>query len=308
MHAPLSSAPNSRLGETEWYSSLLDRLPAWPLQLVPGIPARALHLNGDGTAVDTGETHVLVSRCIPGARLLPDEAFEEAVAATYQSLFAEVALHGRHVVRCWNFIPGIQDQTGNGLNRYMVFNAGRHRGYRRAAGTADLPDRSIATASGVGTEGDDLFVAALGSLSAGVPIENPRQVPAYRYSSRYGPLPPCFSRATLEPGMRRLLVGGTSSVCGEDSVHPEAFHAQLEETLLNLEVLIAEGARVASRVPAQPALAGFSHARVYVVDDANRTVACDRLIDAGITCPIEAVAARLCRPELLVEVEGVVSF
>ncbi len=308
MHSPLSSAPDSRLGETEWYSALLDRLPAWPLRLVRDTPKRALHLNGDDIVVHAGDAHVLVSRCIAGARWLPDAVLEQEVAATYERLFAEIAHHKRHAVRCWNFIPGIQDAAGSGLNRYMVFNAGRHRGYRRAAGTTNVPDRSIATASGVGTDGDDLFVAVLGSRGAGVPVENPRQVPAYRYSSRYGPLPPCFSRATLELGARRLLVGGTSSVRGEESVHPRAFQAQLEETLVNLDVLIAEGARLASVRLTPPVVAGFTHARVYVVNEADAAAACGRLVDAGIACPIETVVARLCRAELLVEVEGVVSF
>jgi len=307
MHPPLSSAPNSRLGETEWYSALLDRLPPWPLSLVSRASTHGLHPTSDGTIVHSGETHVLVSRCIAGARWLSDDALEEEVAAAYTSVLGEVARHGRHVVRCWNFIPGIQDRAGHGLNRYMVFNAGRHRGYRRASGTSDLAVQAIATASGVGTDGHDLFVAALGSVSAGVPIENPRQVPAYRYSSRFGPLPPCFSRATLEADAKRLLVGGTSSVRGEDSMHPEAVGAQLDETLVNLDALITEGARLASAAPARPAIAGFTHVRVYVVDEGDRSAACDRLVDAGVTCPIETVVARLCRPELLVEVEGVVS-
>jgi hypothetical protein len=30
-------------------------------------------------------------------------------------------------------------------------------------------------------------------------------------------------------------------------------------------------------------------------------------MEAGVSCPIETVVARLCRSELLVEVEGVVS-
>ena len=29
-----------------------------------------------------------------------------------------------------------------------------------------------------------------------MPVENPRQIPAFRYSKRYGPIPPCFARAT----------------------------------------------------------------------------------------------------------------
>ena len=306
MHPPLSSAPNSRLGETEWYSALLDRLPAWPFRLVPGTPAPGLHLNGDDSVVHAGDSYVLAGRCIVGARWLSDEALEKEVASTYQQLFVEIGLHGRHAVRWWNFIPGIQDPASDGLNRYMVFNAGRHRGYRAASGSPDLAERSIATASAVGTDGDDLFVAVLGSLSPGVPIENPRQVPAYRYSSRYGPLPPCFSRGTLEPEARRLLVGGTSSVRGEDSMHAEAFHAQLEETLVNLDALIAEAARLA-HAPPRPVFRGFSHARVYVLHEGDAAAACSRLMEAGVSCPIETVVARLCRSELLVEVEGVVS-
>jgi chorismate lyase/3-hydroxybenzoate synthase len=308
MHRSLSSAPTSRLGETEWYSALLDRLPTWPLRLVPGLPARGLRGPDESAVVDVSETYVLASYCIAGATGLSNEALEREVAAAYRTLFAEVALHGRHVVRCWNFIPGIQDATDDGMNRYMVFNAGRHRGYRDACQTSDLPPSAIATASGVGTDGDDLFIAALGALRAGVPIENPRQIPAYRYSARYGPIPPCFSRATLELEPKRLFVGGTSSVCGEDSVHPESFDAQLDETLVNLDALIAEAARCAA-VPLSPiGIAGFSHARVYVVHEADGAVVRNRLMEAGVACPIETVVARLCRAELLVEIEGVVTF
>src|SRR6185369_1470296 len=100
MHSPLSSAPNSRLGETEWYSALLDRLPPWPLRFVSGVPPRGLHAAGDGTVVHAGETHVLVSRRIVGARWLPDDVLEDEVASAYHSVLAEGALHGRHLVRC----------------------------------------------------------------------------------------------------------------------------------------------------------------------------------------------------------------
>src|SRR4029078_10963716 len=99
---------------------------------VSGVPTRGLHAAGDGTVVHAGETHVLVSRRIVGARWLPDDVLEDEVASAYHSVLAEVALHGRHLVRCWNFIPGIQDHAGHGLNRYTVFHSGRHRGYRRA--------------------------------------------------------------------------------------------------------------------------------------------------------------------------------
>ena len=76
----------------------------------------------------------------------------------------------------------------------------------------------------------------------GKPVENPRQRAAYRYSGKYGPLPPCFARATLVPGTRAaertLLIGGTASVCGEASVHAGDLVAQTAETFRNLDALI----------------------------------------------------------------------
>ncbi len=96
------------------------------------------------------------------------------------------------------------------------------------------------TASAVGIKGSDLSIHCLALEEPGTPVENPRQTPAWQYSARYGPLPPCFSRATIVDlaGRRTLLIGGTASVVGEDSRHAGQFDAQVEETLLNLEALI----------------------------------------------------------------------
>ena len=138
----------------------------------------------------------------------------------------------------------------------MVFNAGRFAAFadwfrapqsRSAAQSAPVFDRArfhrdIPTATGVGHAGDDLIIHALASALPGRPIENPRQRAAYRYSRKYGPLPPCFARATLVPGtadsQRSLLIGGTASVCGEASVHADDLVAQTAETFRNLDALI----------------------------------------------------------------------
>ena len=129
----------------------------------------------------------------------------------------------------------------DGLDRYMVFNAGRHDAYSDQCG-------ALGTASAVGIKGSDLSIHCLALEEPGTPVENPRQTPAWQYSARYGPLPPCFSRATIVDlaGRRTLLIGGTASVVGEDSRHAGEFDAQVEETLLNLEALIrtADGNRV----------------------------------------------------------------
>ena len=135
----------------------------------------------------------------------------------------------------------------------MVFNAGRYAAYHNwFNGRAEF-EASMATATGVGYQGTDLVVHVLASDRRGTPVENPRQVQAYRYSSRYGPMPPCFARATIVrpngTGASALLIGGTSSVRGEASMHVGDVSAQTRETLGNIAHLIVAGSRGGKRHP-----------------------------------------------------------
>ena len=87
-------------------------------------------------------------------------------------------------------------------------------------------------------------IGSLHSLSRaedpGTPVENPRQTPSWRYSSRYGPLPPCFSRATIVDicGTPHAADWGHRERRRRGFWHAGQFDAQVEETLLNLEALI----------------------------------------------------------------------
>jgi chorismate lyase/3-hydroxybenzoate synthase len=165
----------------------------------------------------------------------------------------------------------------------------------------------------VGIAAGDLTIHALGARESGVPVENPRQVPAYRYSARYGKLPPCFARATIvgRPGAdRRLLVGGTASIVGEDSRHDRDARQQALETVEILAELIGEARRQIAVGPDEPAAAraafdAFTELRVYVVRDADAPLLREMVEERfGRTARIEFARADLCRRELLVEIEG----
>ena len=142
------------------------------------------------------------------------------------------------------------------LNRYMVFNAGRFSAYLEWYGETASFEQTVATATGIGHASDDLVVHVLAGRMRGLHVENPRQRQAYCYTPRHGPLPPCFARATVaygEKGMEPLiLVGGTASVRGEDSVHHDDVGAQVEETLDNIEAVLEAAWR---RLEAPPATA-----------------------------------------------------
>lgn len=250
----------------------------------------------------------LVSVRVPDAVTLADGPFQQVVHEAYLDVLGQVAtLATPHPVRFWNHIPYLHAPMAGGLDRYMVFNAGRFDAMNRWFGSVEAVHRGVATATGVGHGGSDLVIHCLACAAAGRSIENPRQVPAYRYSRRYGPVPPCFARATLARlsalGGQAILVGGTASVRGEQSVHGDNLAHQLAETYVNMEALVQCGAQ-----PGMVAngLASFVHVRAYYQRGTDRP-GVERSVRG--TFPgaqgIEFVQADLCRQELLVEIEGV---
>lgn len=269
-----------------------------PLPLQPCVPTWVEEATADGRVT----TFITVVR---DAAAMAADALRASVGAAYQDLGAAVRRAGKSPIRVWNYMPDPAAVMGPGLDRYMVFNAGRYDGYQqwqRSGGSS----RSLPTASGVGIIGTDLTIQCLASHDGGIAIENPRQTPAWRYSARYGPEPPCFARATIATvhGRRRLLIGGTASIVGEDSCHERNAEAQLDETLANLAALIAAARQTDESGAAS--LARLTDLRVYIVNTEDAPMI-ESVLRARCVAAhrVEHRVARLCRPELLVEIEGV---
>jgi len=175
-------------------------------------------------------------------------------------------------------------------------------GRARALEHDALAQYPAATAIGRRDGSPVLQVYWLAAREAGLALENPRQVSAWRYPREYGPVAPGFSRAMLAPGFG-LMISGTASVVGHASRHEGDADRQLDECLLNLERVLQRGAE------AEPALdARFgpgSTLKLYVREPAEaarlgRSLA-ERL-PAGT--PLMVLAGDVCRSELLVEIEA----
>jgi chorismate lyase/3-hydroxybenzoate synthase len=272
----------------------------------------------EGTLIRVSESGELsfLRASLPAAKNLADREFRVCVERIYLAIGKLLRERDHAPLRVWNYIPGICARASCGLSRYELFNLGRHLAYTAWYERVRFGEH-LAAATAVDHRGDDLVVHVLAGSHPGVALENPRQTPAYRYSHRYGPLPPCFSRAMIVPelgvGTPWVMVAGTSSILGEDTRHAGDCEAQLDETLLNLAHLSAAfagdrtraGERLGEDERAR-ALARFHHLRVYLVReiDAANVVAGLRRAFPEVD-ELEAFAADLCRPELLVEVEGV---
>jgi chorismate lyase/3-hydroxybenzoate synthase len=227
---------------------------------------------------------------------------DEAAEAAYLGLLQfHATTPYRHVWRIWSFVTGINEGVGDD-ERYKQFCLGRARAF--AAVHATLPGIGYPAATAVGkpTGGRSLQICWLAGRDPGVEIENPRQLAAYRYPRRYGPAAPSFSRAMLVPGL--LLVSGTASIVGHESVHPGDTIAQLHETLDNLDALLKRAGEVAARPV--PRLGPESLLKVYLRHAADAAPVAQQLhARLGEQLPLVILAADICRDELLLEIEVV---
>ena len=223
------------------------------------------------------------------------------VQQAYADLFAAMRQTGFiHPVRLWNYVPRINADEG-GLERYRHFNAGRQQAFL-AAGQAAFEGSPAACA--LGTHGGPVCVRVLASRHPARPIENPRQVSAYHYPTSYGPRSPSFSRAALVEagaGQLMLLISGTASIVGHETLHRDDAEAQARESLANIAAVVA----AANRRLGREAFANASgHYRVYVRHAAQLPQIRQALQAAGLPADALYVAADICRADLLLEIEA----
>lgn len=234
---------------------------------------------------------------------LDDEHLEATVEDAYRTLLARTEASGhRHLLRVWNFIDRINAGVGD-AERYRRFVAARARVLPSAPATGF----AAATAIGIPSATRALHLAWLAARAPATPIENPRQLSAWRYPRRYGPVAPGFSRAMRIDWTTRpvLLVSGTASVVGHISVHDHA-DAQLDEALTNLERVLSVAAADIDR---DPAIGPDTWIKLYVRHRHSGAALAERLrVRLGDAVPLMVVEGDICRPELLVELEAVHTF
>ena len=250
-----------------------------------------------------------------GVRRFTGGDLDANTRAGYRDLARTLDALGHGAVRIWNVVPDIHGpgaapgegpDTGSdaaAFDRYMLFSKARSETFEELFGTGFEQGLSAATA--VGGPGAEQVLAFVGCRTPGEAVENERQVSAYAYPEEYGPRSPSFARATRvgtrvggRGGTRgttdALLVSGTASIVGHRTVHAGDVAAQTRETCTNLQVLF-EG-----RTP--------TALRAFVRHPADVDVVVAELrAGFGADVPIVLHQAEICRADLLVEVEGVVT-
>jgi chorismate lyase / 3-hydroxybenzoate synthase len=241
-------------------------------------------------------------------RIPPADRYTDATRTAY---LAALELAGdlgcRHLVRMWNFVANINETNADGLEVYRDFCRGRAEAFDRSPFAVELP-----AATGVGARSGGIGFCLLAARAVDrVNIENARQLPAYRYPSRYGPRSPSFPRATAlrtrEGGAGRVFVSGTASIRGHETVHGDDVRRQCAETFANLAALLAPHNLARHGIEQGYDLADMTGLKAYVRRGADvdlvRHLCAERF---SPNAEIAFLNVDLCRSDLLVEVEGVV--
>ncbi|MGJ7541575.1 hypothetical protein [Variovorax sp. LT1R16] len=290
------------------------------LPWMPGVDARVLSDGGPMAdvwqargEVRSGTTGVVRWRTdghwMLGAIDLDEATEKQGVARlaerAYTDLFVALQQSGcPHLQRVWNYLPQINGD-GGGLERYRQFNMGRQQAFLDA-GQAAFEGAPAACALGI--RQGALCIRFLAGQIAPLPVENPRQVSAYRYPETYGPRSPTFSRAALAElgdGQVALFISGTASIVGHETVHQGDVRAQTEETLRNLGAVIgAANERTDARF-ALPELETVVYVR-HVADAPVVREVLEAVLGADAPTVRHGVylEADICRQDLLVEIEA----
>jgi len=223
----------------------------------------------------------------------------------------------QHVVRTWFYIGGITEPEA-GVQRYQELNRARTDFYHDipfhcSSQAGNGPGGVYPASTGIGVSGSGL-VASCMALETNrddvllLPLENPQQTPAYDYHPKHSPQSPKFSRAValVLGNYVTTWVSGTASIVDSESCHLGDPEKQTTQTIDNIERLIAANNFEAHGLKGAGArLQDLAKIRVYLKrpqDLAKCRAVCERRFG-----PVPAIyaVADICRPELLVEIEGV---
>ena len=221
------------------------------------------------------------------------------------------------VVRTWLYLGDIVGAEGE-TQRYKELNRARtdfYKQFRFHAGHVPpgLNGSVYPASTGIGMDDRSVVMSCLALTTDRndvrlMPLENPSQTSAFLYGPHYSPKSPKFARAmaVCADDAAVTLVSGTASITDSESRFIGDAGKQTHQTLDNIEVLISkENFRRHDLEGLGSGLEGLAQIRAYVKRPEDYEIVRKACEDRVGDCPAIYVIADVCRPELLVEIEGI---
>jgi hypothetical protein len=236
-------------------------------------------------------------------RLNSEKAFSR-LTEIFDSLDFEI----NSIVRQWNYIENILGFDGN-EQRYQAFNNVRSVIYDDSFKTKGYP---AATGIGMNQGGTIIeFIAIRSDRLVTSAIDNPEQVSAHLYSKKVLigdecelKTTPKFERARFIKlfGKKIIFISGTASIRGEQTVGIDNPSEQTEVTINNIRQLYSK--EILNKISIEKMVPKYGHARIYVKDRKDFAAIKKTFRTHFGNLPVVYIVADICRPDLLVEIEG----
>jgi len=215
------------------------------------------------------------------------------------------------IVRQWNYIENITKTVqleSETFQHYQIFNDVRSMYYARSEFKNGYP---AATGIGMDTGGIVLeIIAGKGDDLEVIPIDNPNQVSAHRYSEQVlvgkeieefdQKSTPKFERAKFVNSAfgRTLFISGTAAIRGENTIPSYHVIEQTRITIENIQALEYNGSHEHD----------YSMYRLYVKDPAHGVESHEHAKKFFGNIPSLALKGPVCRDNLVVEIEAEKAF
>lgn len=233
--------------------------------------------------------------------------FEQAKEIFYaiENILTGEGFQINDIYRQWNYIEDITVKNEESQN-YQEFNDARSIFYSKANWPGGYP-----AATGIGTGRGGIMIelnAIKGTTAINKAIDNPMQVAAHNYSQNVleGKVmkeldertTPKFERARILGNT--IYISGTAAIKGEQSVTSRDTVAQAETTMQVMNNLISK-----ENIPVENNGATYDLLRIYVKHE-EAIPAVKEYMNANYpTVPKHYLVSDICRPELLIEIEGI---
>lgn len=253
---------------------------------------------------------------------IPASDFSDSVRTQSEEVFSRLneilSTHNFEVddiVRQWNYIGSIV-ALREGKQNYQEFNDARTCFYAKGSWSNGYP-----AATGIGAAGDCIIVGGIAfkkrdTEAKGIyPIDNPLQIAAHIYSKRVlidddknaMKSTPKFERAKLIETARGAccFVSGTAAIRGEESVDPSSAKLQTIKTIENIQHLVSK--ENLTRFGCKPYDLKYATLQVFIKNEEDYDEVYSVVEEAYPNTPIIYSLADVCRSELLVEIEGILT-
>lgn len=219
-----------------------------------------------------------------------------------------------NLVRQWNYIGNILDEK-DGLQNYQIFNEVRSEYYGKYRTVHGYP-----AATGIGMKLGGViidFCAVMSNEKVMVkPVENPNQINAYEYgqqilkgTSGKGKSvkhPPQFERALFlkENFKSTLLISGTASIIGQDTIGVDDIEKQTRVTIENINKLTDQNRIVQNFTNNDMGWGRFILLRIYIKKQEYFSTVKMICGEQFPDVPAIYIESDICRDNLLVEIEA----